>query len=766
LIAYWQSALEQGNEIDGLLALRVAEQLQAAPELFRPIEEASVLEAHRELIELLMTALLPPALRHQRISAAISPNQFETIYATPGFDELMATNEGELHLYAPHRNSALMQNKLLWPCSFILDKCYGVNIINEISLIFRIPDKHTQLDRFFKPSLNTRFSKICNCTGQRELSAAQIQLLLNELDNEALWLKHFSPGNFEFEGFVWMDLIEVTEAEIRSQLKYELLHRKAFLSDSCRTHIRNKIRSLLRLPDLKLGFFPVSVEAHTLHHYGKHLWNSLASFSSHPHDLMQEPLYREVFEQKKMVIVDDLGRRSPRTELENAMLKRGIRNLLIAPLVNEQGLVGMLELGTGRPGQLSAVSTIQLREVLPLFAVAMERSLLEREHQVQALIKEKCTAIHPTVAWRFRQAGLRLLEKLESGQQAELEPIVFRQVYPLYGNTDVRNSSEARNTAIQSDLIQQLSLAQQVIHYARIDCHLPLLKELDQRIRAFKIKLETGISSGDEALMLEFIHREIEPAFEQLQQQYPQLEPIVNMYHSALDDELGIVYKRRKDYEQSIALLNESLAAVLEQEQVLAQQIFPHYFTKLQTDGIEYNMYVGDSLVPWQQFELRHLRMLRFWQLAVTCKLARMAAQIRPQLPMPLQVAQLILLYPTPLTIRFRTDDKQFDVDGAYNLRYEILKKRIDKARIAGSRERLTQPGKIAIVYTQEKDIEEYHSYISHLTSKGYLQPAIERLELESQAGVKGLKALRVSLNLYTHAEEITNDYQQIFAEG
>ena len=58
-------------------------------------------------------------------------------------------------------------------------------------------------------------------------------------------------------------------------------------------------------------------------------------------------------------------------------------------------------------------------------------------------------------------------------------------------------------------------------------------------------------------------------------------------------------------------------------------------------------------------------------------------------------------------------EEKKFDVDGAYNARYEIIKKRIDKATIKDSSERLTQPGKIAIIYSHEKEVKEYMNYIT-----------------------------------------------------
>ena len=57
-------------------------------------------------------------------------------------------------------------------------------------------------------------------------------------------------------------------------------------------------------------------------------------------------------------------------------------------------------------------------------------------------------------------------------------------------------------------------------------------------------------------------------------------------------------------------------------------------------------------------------------------------------MPVRLETAHLVLVQSTPLSIRFRDDEKQFDVDGAYNARYEIVKKRIDKATVKETGER------------------------------------------------------------------------------
>lgn len=133
------------------------------------------------------------------------------------------------------------------------------------------------------------------------------------------------------------------------------------------------------------------------------------------------------------------------------------------------------------------------------------------------------------------------------------------------------------------------------------------------------------------------------------------------------------------------------------------------------------------------------------WQLQVMCEMENIANGLRDSLAFKLEVASLILVHSTPLAIKFRMDEKQFDVDGAYNIRYEIIKKRIDKAHLKDTNERLTVPGKISIVYSQDKEAKEYKKYIKYLQSKKMLG-AVEKLELEDLQGVSGLKALRVEV--------------------
>ena len=121
---------------------------------------------------------------------------------------------------------------------------------------------------------------------------------------------------------------------------------------------------------------------------------------------------------------------------------------------------------------------------------------------------------------------------------------------------------------------------------------------------------------------------------------------------------------------------------------------------------------------------------------------------LKPQLPKNLETTQLIFTNSNTIDICFRNDERRFDVEGAYNIRYQIIKKRIDKVNIKGTSERLTQTGKIAIIYHSAKDVEEYVKYIQYLQAQGTLNDDLEEIELDELQGVKGLKALRVGVRL------------------
>jgi len=350
------------------------------------------------------------------------------------------------------------------------------------------------------------------------------------------------------------------------------------------------------------------------------------------------------------------------------------------------------------------------------------------------------------VKWRFYEAAEKYHnDSFNTIEKPKLDDIIFEEVYPLYGQSDIKGSSLARNIAIKNDLVKQLNLALDVFNKALEVEKLPIYNELMFRVEDYLLKVNEGLNAGDEIGILDFLKRDIYPVFNHAEKNNDELAEVVKVYTASLNESLNVVYEKRKEYEESVTRLNEELADYLDSRQEEAQAMFPHYFERYKTDGVEYNMYIGKSLVKSKEFNALYLYNLRLWQLQVMCEMENVAYQLKDSLDNKLEIASLILVHSNPLSIKFRMDEKQFDVDGAYNIRYEIIKKRIDKANIKGTDERLTVPGKIAIVYSQSKDAREYMKYIKYLQSQKFLGE-VEWLDLEEMQGVSGLKALRVEV--------------------
>jgi hypothetical protein len=382
----------------------------------------------------------------------------------------------------------------------------------------------------------------------------------------------------------------------------------------------------------------------------------------------------------------------------------------------------------------------------------LEKTAESLEAQIDKTIKDHFTAIQPAVEWKFTEAAFHYLQHRQSAELAKMPPIAFQDVYPLYGAIDVRNSSIERSNAIQLDLLEQLTLANEVIDKASKLIDFPLLKETQFRIEKYMGAASETLLSDDEMQIYDFLQIHLESIFNNLLLLMPELGKIISSYFSALDPQRNVIYHHRKEYEDSITRINDVLDRYTDQEQHGVQEIYPHYFERYITDGVEFNIYVGQSLSPHKPFNEMYVRNLKLWQLTFLAKAARLTASLEKRLPLPLQTTQLILAHAVPLSISFRRKERKFDVDGAYNIRYEIIKKRIDKVHLRDSEERLTQPGKVAIVYSQNKELTEYLEYIDFLQSVGLLGDNIEHLDLEDTQGISGLKAIRVDVNFTTES--------------
>ncbi|NNC84181.1 MAG: GAF domain-containing protein, partial [Flavobacteriales bacterium] len=433
----------------------------------------------------------------------------------------------------------------------------------------------------------------------------------------------------------------------------------------------------------------------------------------------------------------------------------GIQSYFAIPVSFRGEKLGFLELGSQRKGALNSTIHSQIQHILPILAVAGNRFNEEFDNKVEAVIQERFTTIHPSVKWRFTEEAMRLISTPE--HQIDLKDIVFRKVYPLFGQLDIRQSTLNRNEAVRKDMIEQMDMAAEIITSASRIKKLPIYEEILYNIMRFKSALNEDIDTTTEHAIIVFVTKELNPLISSTSKAFPELSETVEQYEKSLKAGFEIVYQERAAFDRSLNEINRILTQYIDEEQLKAQKMFPHYFERYKTDGVEFNMYIGESIAPGQGFDLLYYKNLRLWQLLAMIQMERKVATVRDDLPLPLEIASLILAFSTPLSIHFRIDEKRFDVEGAYNARYEIIKKRLDKAYIKGTEERITCPGKMVVVYSSESDEQEYLRYFRFLQAKGLIKPGpVQRVTLQDLQGVSGLKALRADID-YSRSDELSS---------
>jgi hypothetical protein len=429
-----------------------------------------------------------------------------------------------------------------------------------------------------------------------------------------------------------------------------------------------------------------------------------------------------------------------------ALFAEGIRSYISYPLQNADGIVGLLELSSTVKNLLDHETIMRLEPAIPLISLAVLKCRDDFHNRIEKVIKEKFTALQQSVEWKFAEVAWDHLRGI--GRQNFNQNVIFEDVYPLYGAIDIRNSSSERSHAIQKDLKEHLELIANVLIQLQNIIQLPILEGLEFKNESLRHSIEENMSAEDETKTNEFLTLEVEPLFHHLKKINGDAQTIIDDYFKMVNKKDCRIYKHRSEYEESVAMINNAVLSYIEEEEEVIQKSYPHYFEKYRTDGIEYNIYIGQSIAPLNPFDIFYLKNIRLWQLKTMAGAAKITQQLLPYLKVPLQTTQLILIHSQMISISFRRDERKFDVEGSYNIRYEIIKKRLDKVHIKDTKERLTQPGKIAMVYSNQKELPEYEEYVRFLQKKNILKSELEWLELEELQGIKGLKAIRVEINL------------------
>ncbi len=748
LVNYLENRLKTEDTLKKEFYRFLLEKIKAEKSLLEEVDVETLVQ-HKDVLELVYTILTPLMANEKDLYWALStPVPDKIFFSTNIFYDFL-----ELQISARKQENQLKSQEeehLVFLYRMILERFYKYQYVNKNEILYTFHHPETQLTSFYNIHSDTRFVDIHYQGELPEIDFEELAVFTRE-GKELEYLQAAMPiERFTFDGFSIISLSDVTFQHSIEGIRNALVNH-AFETETYENVIHS-LRALSGNGYMEFGLLPflkvndkfvldiahksqsILINSGTLFNVQEESFQSLiADYKDHPHPIFFKDLNDESLQKFSFLSV---------------LKANNVTSYAVLPVYYHLQLAGVMEVYTREEVVIDEKIISRLHPAMPLLGQLFQYRIDEFNSEMDEVLKDKFTALQPSVQWKFNEAVWNFLKKeKKKWKTQEVDTVTFKGLYPLFGAIDIRNSTTERNVALRSDLKLQLAKLVETLTELQKITPLDLIRKLLFEAQGWQERINSLLSSSEEGQLNEFLELEVHPVLKHLAQSQTEISLLAGAYFECIDPQQGGAFENRRQLERSMQLINNAVSEFLEEEQTELQALYPSYFAKFRTDGIEYDLYIGQSIAPSKQFDLLYLKNTRIWQLTAMVEIARLTNNLVTRMPRPLLTTQLIFIHSNPIDISFRNDERRFDVEGAYNIRYEVIKKRIDKVAIKGTGERLTQPGKIALVYFHAHEALEYQEYLFFLQNEGYLLREVEYLELEEVQGVSGLKAMRVSVN-------------------
>ncbi|GAA4176512.1 GAF domain-containing protein [Sphingobacterium ginsenosidimutans] len=751
---YLESFTEGDVSPDGMIPLFALERIREIEQVSGRLCKQN-LSAYKDILQLiysLSVSLIDTAPK--KYWALATPLAEETFYGTEAFFELWKNKLEEQDLQDQMQDGGILNNQEKLMYALIFERLYGLPAKENNTIVYYHLNEQGEIIDYYDLNIDFKFVDI---KPKKELPQFDVGHLTNNANDTSLFdwnivVNTIKIEDFELSGFTILTVkkssLEHTLKRIQSiLLDLATYNYHLFLSD-----LEKIIAPILKGSDTVFSLFPLfqlnglpffdysitnkSIlisEAYAKNSYTK-INPEVANYLKHPH----------------LIFYNTMDTIKNTTSIFDERIKTsGVKTYLCIPLIHNHSLSGILEIYSHQLDQLDNETIHSLRELVPLLSQLSHDITTEFKKRIDEIIINRFTTIQPAVQWKFNHIAAQYIQEFENDEQnAHIKPVIFEEVYPLYGAIDVKDSTVIRNASILKDFsfkVKQLAL---LIDELSLDGRHQLIVDFSKRVDQITRSLDQ--ISFDESMVkiIEFFRKDVQPFLDAARRQFTTKHAIIEHYarHFFTNRDTGEFY--RNEFETSLRQVNHIISKELNHFNSFIQGNYPSYFQKFRTDGIEYDIYVGESITPQQTFSSEFINIFRRQQIISMARIALKAYHAKRDLPLALETTQLIFINPHSIDISFREDERRFDVEGSLNIRYEIIKKRIDKIRIKRTKERLTQTNKIAIVYLSDEILEDLNLSIQAIYDMGIIESTVEHLKLEDVQGIVGLKAIRLTVNL------------------
>lgn len=737
----------------------VINRFEACPEMLQPLQNRDLFEKNEDLFQLVASTIFPVSRDADlQYYAFGTPYKFQIFFYSKSYSDYFTPDEKGYVSFPPERPFEQLEYEyMLMAYRMVFRRYYQIEISVPDRTTNRWVDKATGIRRYSRIHIDESFIDVHIDGDLPPFPNTCIDPTTNKITDIDTLQQKLPLSLFRFEGFIIRrSIVDVTVEESIKEVKNALIEIQSNNPEPGYEKVRSAIETLLGLKKVEVSLSPF-LKLNERYVYNERYTGRSVLLAGLDKINQKEEAYNQLAvllnQHKKPLYISNMleqGAEQSKFPLLPFLKHTGACCYIVAPLFEQDELIGMMEASSPHAGVLDTEILKKLEPVYTFFEMACKNNIVQFHNEIESLVKEQFTSLQPIVEWKFLEEAWAYLKEKEKTASPEMGMVKFEKVFPIYGAIDIRNSSTERVRCLQADLLEHLQCIDDFVHQmmgSANDKVKEYLLSLKTRNELFKEKTSGHLQAEDEAKVNDYLENEVKSFFHHLSHTNDALAEKASQYLEMIDPVRGSMQRNRQRFDDSIDMINNVISGYLENEQAKIDKVYPHYFEKFRTDGVEFNIYIGESLTPNRSFDYIFLKNIRFWQLITMAEITRLTYQLESKLPLTLKTTQLILVHGTSICIGFRRDERRFDVDGAESIRFE-MKKRVDKVKITNTGERLTQPGTISIVYTNAKDAAEYDEYLHFLQTKNLMVGEKEMLELEDVQGISGLKAIRIKINL------------------
>ncbi|HET7898041.1 MAG TPA: hypothetical protein VFL47_10235, partial [Flavisolibacter sp.] len=462
-------------------------------------------------------------------------------------------------------NVALARVNLAY--KLILKKWYDIELIGGHAFICSYPEREHNIHNYFELEWDPRFIDLSTSMNLPPLSEEFRMRCLHVRDlanfpELATWLP---LDQFVFEGLVITRIREVSERETVNTIRSILQKEESLANAQTLFELQQQMQYLLRMENAEIGltaFYDTEqeVELPTVNFASILLRNNretaavidfcrgLRSALQQCPDWFWQKGFRT--EQNGFSSTTDI------ITVEEQLKRSGWESALVTALYQDGKIIGCLEVVTSKGQRVNQNVLLRLQHVRDTLQTALQQYRQQVQNTISDLVKEHFTAVQSSVEWKFNNAAIRYLLQQHHGAMPKMMPVVFEQVYPLYGAIDIRNSSGERNKAMQQDLLQQLLCVKNILESVQQQLYYPMLQEVLFRIDSDSERIGHFLFAADEQTVQHFLRMEIAELLRYVAGEVPAIRSEIDAYFQQTDNPQQLFNHHYRKFEESVTQIN------------------------------------------------------------------------------------------------------------------------------------------------------------------------------------------------------------------